>query len=258
MSQGIDGRFPDAFPAGGIGSAEGGDQAGGHGAVFVAVELDVTIEVVAKVGEDPSMIGVEVFHDFAEDVREEILAAERESGGDATDITAVDQAEGESDKGTDSIGERGLSEGLLWGDRSPQAREKIFDPGGVGPTLPHGLEIEIEVAGGFALSIEITFLAENDFVDEAASFSVPGGQPGDRDAGHFALERLEQRHEVPNREDVVLHETAQGIEAHESIVEGMSQEFASEGSQRRFNAGQLTTGFFGKREHDGSVPGLCS
>ena len=54
--------------------------------------------------------------------------------------------------------------------------------------------------------IQVAFLFEHDFVNEATHSGIANRNPRGLYAGQALRERLDERHEIPNREDVMLHE----------------------------------------------------
>lgn len=51
---------------------------------------------------------------------------------------------------------------------------------------------------------EVALLSQDDLVDESSALSETLRLPGNVDAGQVALKNLQQRHEVPHGEHVVL------------------------------------------------------
>ena len=80
------------------------------------------------------------------------------------------------------------------------------------------------MAGEPAPAVVVALLGQHDLVDEPARHGVGRRAPGHVDAAEVALQGLEQRHEVPHGEDVVLHEQAQGPHPANLAVEGMVEE----------------------------------
>jgi hypothetical protein len=79
------------------------------------------------------------------------------------------------------------------------------------------------VADEAALQL-VALLHEDDVVDEPAAAGRPGRDPQQLDTGQLALQRLEQRHEVPHRVDVVLHEGDDRVVGTESGVERVADD----------------------------------
>lgn len=75
--------------------------------------------------------------------------------------------------------------------------------------LPHCSEVKFKMTDGFSIGADIGFLAEHDLVDQLRGLTVSRRQPRDLDTCEVALQSLDQRHEIPSREDVRLHEGAQ-------------------------------------------------
>ena len=55
-----------------------------------------------------------------------------------------------------------------------------------------------------ALAIDVTFLGQNDFIDEPTAEWIDAGQPRNLDATEPPLQGLEQRHEIPHGEHVMF------------------------------------------------------
>ena len=91
--------------------------------------------------------------------------------------------------------------------------------GRVGPEASHGPHVQVEVAGEPALAVLVALLGQDDLVDEAGGWRGPRRQPGDVVAAEALLQRLEQGHEVPDGEDVMLHEQPEGRRAVELPVD---------------------------------------
>jgi hypothetical protein len=75
------------------------------------------------------------------------------------------------------------------------------------PTSAHGAELEIEVADVGALRIDISLLADHDVVDQARSSGiVRRREPWHIRTRRVFLQSLQERHEVPDSEDMIFHE----------------------------------------------------
>ena len=168
---GLDGGFGGGgglLPESLVVSTEVFDHPEGEGAVVFAVDFDVAFQVPDELGEVAGA-GVEVADEGAEDPGDGVFAAEGEGGGDGWEAAGVDGVEGALDEGAgggwgvDKL-ERGGGEGVANGS-------------GVGSELFHGLEVELEVAGGATLE-DVGLFAEDDFIDEAAAVGEGGGDPG--------------------------------------------------------------------------------
>src|ERR1700682_3550611 len=80
------------------------------------------------------------------------------------------------------------------------------------------------MAGKPAVSVVVTFLGQNDCVDEPGAEWVNGGQPRDFDAAEPPLQSLEQRHEIPHGDGVMSQKQAQGVQPINFVIDGMAQE----------------------------------
>jgi hypothetical protein len=76
----------------------------------------------------------------------------------------------------------------------------------------HGAVIKLEVTGGSSIAVVIAFLAQDDLVNETATNRVTARDPGYIHAANSLLKGLEQRHEIPDSENMVLHEDSQSAQ----------------------------------------------
>lgn len=99
--------------------------------------------------------------------------------------------------------ERGLGADalLLQGD-------ELLDRAGIGTDFPHGVQVQFEVAAIACAGALIRLFSQYDFIDQASRLRVGRRQPGQVDAGEFALQPLGQRHEVPDGKDMAFHKAA--------------------------------------------------
>ena len=88
--------------------------------------------------------------------------------------------------------------------------DELLDLPGVRADIAHGGEVKIEVAHR-ALRRLVAFFAENDLVDQTRGMNVARRDPRQRDGRQICLKPLDQRHEVPDSEDVPLHERLQAL-----------------------------------------------
>ena len=67
----------------------------------------------------------------------------------------------------------------------------------------------------------VGFLAQHDFIDMAGGNNICRRRPGHRYGGQFDLEPLQQRHEIPDGENVLLHEKTEIFDRLQQIEHGM-------------------------------------
>ena len=96
----------------------------------------------------------------------------------------------------------------------PDNVEKLRDRSGICTHLAHGHEIKVKVArmGGIltmGLWQPVAFLADHDVVDQAYQIPMGTWHPGPGGRCKLRLQKLEQGHEIPHREDMMLHEDAE-------------------------------------------------
>ena len=84
--------------------------------------------------------------------------------------------------------------------------------------------IEIEVAPKSSSPILITLFREHNFIDQSAALQIGWRNPGNVDAADLALQALQQRHEVPDRKDMVFHEDLDGGQAINLVIQSMIQQ----------------------------------
>src|SRR5258705_3924019 len=86
---------------------------------------------------------------------------------------------------------------------APRERAERVELVGAGANVRHGAEVEIEVADIGSVGTDIRLLAYHDVVDQARSSCVVRREPRHSCASHILLKSLQQRHEIPNGEDVI-------------------------------------------------------
>ena len=116
------------------------------------------------------------------------------------------------------------------GDRPVErlpAAQRVEQPGdraGVGAGPGHGGQVQLEVAGVAAVGKLVRLFVEHDLVDEPAGLRIRAGHPGHARAGEPLLQGLEQALEVPDRENVVLHEPPQPLGTIDEAVDRVADE----------------------------------
>jgi hypothetical protein len=68
----------------------------------------------------------------------------------------------------------------------------------------------------------IVATGQNDLVDEPADARVADREPRSFNPSEVTLQALDQAHEVPNREHVVLHEAPDASERGQLLIEGVA------------------------------------
>jgi hypothetical protein len=93
---------------------------------------------------------------------------------------------------------------LLEGDKS-------FDRPGVRADLPHGVQVQFEMAAITRAGSVVGLFAQDNLVDQSCSVRVGRWQPWQMYAGQLPLQALGQGHEVPHGKDVTFHKAAQQV-----------------------------------------------
>ena len=73
------------------------------------------------------------------------------------------------------------------------------------------------------IRIDIRFLADDDVVDQARSPGVVGWEPRHSCARQILLQPLQERHEIPDGEDMIFHESPQILDRIDLRVDGVLQ-----------------------------------
>ena len=110
-------------------------------------------------------------------------------------------------------------------DRSTGSRQRAerVELAGAGADVRHGPEVELEVADIGAIRIDIRFLADDDVVDQARSPGVVSREPRHSCARQILLQPLQERHEIPDGEDMIFHESPQILDRSDLRVHGVLQ-----------------------------------
>lgn len=233
------------FPAGVVVGAEVGHHAEREGAVVFAVDFDMAFEVPDELAEVAGGRGVEVADEVAEDVGDDVFAPEGEGCGSGGEVAGVDDVEGGAHE---SPGGGGTVDGTGGEDAMGDVGEQRTDGGGVGVGLLHGFEVELEVGDGTAF-VEVRLFAEDDLVDEAAAGGEGCRRPGSSGAGKLRLEGLEERHEIPDGEDVRLHEESQVFGRANACVERVVLEASPERRDAGFDGRDAVGGRSRSKDH---------
>src|SRR4051812_15983559 len=219
VERGVDGLLALA-PLVVVVAAQVGEHGHGHGRVRVAVDLDVPFEVVDEDAEAVAGVLVDRHH-LVEHVRDEVLPAERERRGLAVHGSVLDEAPGGLDELDRRLGGAHLLERGQHRFAVAQELHHGLDRPGVGAGLLHRPQVQLEVADEPG-AVLVALLDQDDVVDQPAAGGRPGRHPRDVDAGQLALQGLQEGHEVPDGEDVVLHERDDRAEVAEARVHRMS------------------------------------
>ena len=177
---------------------------------------------------------------MAEHVGDHILTAIGEGGHDPAGRSRLDHLERPPYEIAGGGGAAAACEGL--GDRfapSNQVQQSLDRPR-VGGRMPHALEIKFEVGGVSAIWEFVRLLVEHDFVDEPSRLGIWRGQPGDAGAGEFLLHRLQETLKIPDRKDMVLHESPETVGAVDEGVERMVDQTLAGISELNGQVGRLS------------------
>jgi hypothetical protein len=88
-------------------------------------------------------------------------------------------------------------------------RAELLELARAGADVPHGAEVRSKVADIRAVGIDISLLTDHDVIDQAGSPGIFRREPWDLDTGHVLLKALPQRHEIPDRKNVIFHKAAE-------------------------------------------------
>ena len=216
------GRLGRTAPTGIVLARVAGEQAACGGAVLVAVELDVTLEIIGEVG-DLTVTSRPAIEQPLEHDRNDVLTAVQEERDDLDRLAGERAAQRVRDKSLHMLRHPGCSHGGLRSMSSGKARAEELETLRPRPDFLHGGEIELEMAHRHAVETLIALLAQDDLVDEARHDGIARHVPGQRNARQLALQAFGQRHEVPHGEHVSFHESAQSLDRVHALVDRMIQ-----------------------------------
>ena len=83
-----------------------------------------------------------------------------------------------------------------------------------------------------AVGTDVGLLADHNVIDQARGLCIVRREPRHRDARHVLLKALQQRHEIPDRKDVIFHEAPEIGDGSDVRVNRMVQ-------QRRTQAAKM-------------------
>ena len=186
----------------------------GHGAVLVAVQFNVAVEVIDKGAQLLGVVLVELFDEGRKHIWDEVFTAKGEGSSDFVQLAALNDGVGGFEKVQAVF--------VHFGDVEAEnffgfiaALKRLNEPNNrprLRAHLTHGVEVEFVVAGGLAIEVNVALFGDHDFIDELSARAVLRRYPGRIHRRQLALKRLEQAHKVPNGVDVVLHENAHLLE----------------------------------------------
>ena len=186
----------------------------GHGAVLVAVQFNVAVEVIDEGAQLLGVVLVELFDEGRKHVRNEVFAAKGEGGRNFVQLAALNDGVGGFEEFEAVFVDFGdvEAEDFLGFVAALKRLNEPNDRPSFSPHLTHGVQVEFVVAGGLAVEVDVTFFRDDDFVDELSACAVLRRHPRRIHGRQLALKGLEQAHEVPNGVDVVLHKDAHLLE----------------------------------------------
>jgi hypothetical protein len=164
---------------------------------------------------------VPALEQVAEHARDHILASMKEAAHDREQRPAGGDLDRVAGERTHEWRCGGAVEGAAERGTVGKRRAESLEACRVGPDLPHRVKVQLEMTRRLAGGADIGFLAEYDLVDQLRASAIPRWQPGHLDTGEIALQPLHQRHEIPDRENVRLHEAPQRLHVLDRAKEGV-------------------------------------
>src|SRR6266404_109201 len=176
--------------------------------MFVTVHFDVAFQIVH---EERRLLRADapLFQQAAEHARDDILPAIEEAGHNSEQRCPAGDLQRLAGEFTYERRHCSVVECPRDGGTVCQRGLEELESCRVGAHLPHCSKIKVEMTHGFSAGVCIGFLAEHDLIDQLRGMTVPWRQPRDLDTCEVALKSLDKRHEIPNCEDVRLHEDPQ-------------------------------------------------
>ena len=110
-------------------------------------------------------------------------------------------------------------------------RTEFLELARTGADVPHGAEVESEVADKRAVGTDIGLFADHDIIDQARGLCIIRREPGYFNARHVLLKPLQQRHEIPDRKNMVFHESPEIGDRTDVRVNRMVQKLRTKAAQ---------------------------
>ena len=82
-----------------------------------------------------------------------------------------------------------------------------------------------------AVGTDIGLLANHDIIDQARGLGIVSRKPRHFDARHVLLKPLQQRHEIPDRKDVIFHESPEIGDRNEVRVNRVVEQRRAKGAK---------------------------
>ena len=162
--------------------------------------------------------------------RHDVLAAKRKRRRNAVRFAGLDHVKGRPHKPPGHL--RHLAPGQAPGQAvRGDAVDKIVDPAEVGPDLAHRLAVHVEVTDVLRLAAgqcPVRLLLGDDLIDESTDVAGAVWQPRRTVRCEGLLQALEQRHEIPHRIHVMLHEHPQARQRGDGVENRMPDELRPE------------------------------
>src|ERR1700748_2661353 len=103
-------------------------------------------------------------------------------------------------------------------------RTELLELADTGADVPHGAEVESEVAHIGAVGTNVRLLTDHDVIDQAGGLCIIRWEPRYCYARHVLLESLQQRHEIPDGKDMILHEASEIGDRNDVAINRMVQQ----------------------------------
>jgi len=110
----------------------------------------------------------------------------------------------------------------------PEPIDESEDDVGAGAGFLHGFKVQLQVAGTSAALKLVAFLVQANLVNQSPDLGVADRQPRNAGTRDCILKRLQEAHEVPHSEYMVLHEATDVFEGSDRAKKRMATELSEE------------------------------
>jgi hypothetical protein len=184
----------------------------------------VPLQVMSKERQSAPGVDVQLIDDALKKSGQQVFSAKGKRRGDSADRAFANHSEGRLHEVANRRIDVRRLERRLDGRALSQSIDETVDCRRRGSALGHRAAVHLEMADETSRLIVIAFFGQHDFIDEPATEVIRGGNPRDVDTREQSLQGLEQAHEIPNGEDVVLHEDMQRLEAVDRTIDRMIEQ----------------------------------
>ena len=150
-----------------------------------------------------------------------MLASISERSSELTALRVGSRRQSSIDKLTGAIGNTSVFQSDQGTGTSFQCRNELLDLHCVGFASLHRSQIQFEVRSVATFTIVVALLTEHDLIDQSPGLCARSRNPNGVHASQRPLQGLQNGHEIPDSEDVILHEYLNVLNRSHRVIERM-------------------------------------